>query len=104
MAAAGAAGAGAAAAGGALVKAARMTGEKTFEGGGWTGEVLVFDVESKALLGSFALVGSHHAVVGTRLGRDEQNLAADLALATRGNFNAELRKRIPSVGEHDEIN
>ena len=86
------------------MKAARMTGEKTFEGGGWTGEVLVFDVESKALLGSFALVGSHHAVVGTRLGRDEQNLAADRALATRGNFNAELRKRIPSVGEHDEIN
>ncbi len=83
---------------------AKLVGDHKFQGGGWAGDVLVFDFATKQLLGGFPLAATHHAVVGTRLGRDEQNLAADLALAARGNLDAALRQWIPAVGEHDEIN
>lgn len=85
-------------------KAAELTGHDTFKKGAWMGEVLVYDFASQRLLGGFPLTGSHHSRVQTTLGRDEQNLAADLLLAVRGNFNAELRKYIPAVGAHGEIN
>jgi len=86
------------------IKAAKMVGEKTFEPGSWLGEVLVFELRSKKLLGGFIVTGGNHAWVQTRLGRDQQNLNADLKLAARGNLNVELRKHFPSVGPNDEAN
>ncbi len=86
------------------VKDAKMVGEKTFEPGSWLGEILVFELRSKKLLGGFFLTGGNHAWVKTALGRDQQNLNADLQLAARGNLNAELRRHFPSVGPGDEAN
>jgi hypothetical protein len=50
------------------------------------------------------VTGGNHAWVQTRLGRDQQNLSADLKLAARGNLNVELRKHFPSEGPNDEAN
>jgi hypothetical protein len=83
---------------------AEMVGEKTFKGGTWNGEVLVFDLASRQLLGGFPLEGSSHLTVKTTEGRAPENLAADLKLATRGNFNARLREVFSSVGPNDELN
>jgi len=85
-------------------KAAELVGEKTFKGGSWDGEVLVFDLETRQRLGGFLLQGGNHLTVRTVDGRDQENLAADLKLATRGNFNARLREMFPSVGPNDELN
>ncbi len=85
-------------------KSAVMTGEKTFEGGSWQGEILVFELASRKLLGGFTVSGGNHATVGTRLGRDIQNLRADLQLASRGNLEADLRKHFPSVASGDVPN
>ena len=81
-----------------------MVGEKTFKGAAWNGEVLVFDLESRQLLGGFPLQGGSHLTVKTTEGRNQENLAADLNLATRGNFNARLREVFSSVGPSDELN
>ena len=86
------------------IKAAKMVGEKTFQPGSWLGEVLVFELRSKKLLGGFVVTGGNHAWVQSRLGRDQQNLNADLKLAARGNLNVELRKHFPSEGPNDEAN
>ena len=83
---------------------AQVAGGNTFIGGAWEGEVLVFELASKHLLGGFALAGDNHGTVQTRDGRDTQNLAADLTLATRGNLNARLRQVLPAVGANDELN
>ncbi len=83
---------------------AAMTGEKTFKGGQWVGEVMLFGLADRKFIGGFAVTGGSHAFVQTRLGRDLQNLNADLALAARGNLNAELRKYFSTVGPNDEAN
>ena len=85
-------------------KEAKMVSSKTFEGGSWLGEILVFELRSKKFLGGFVLSGGNHAWVKTRPGRDQENLNADLKLAARGNLNAEMRKHFPSVGPNDEAN
>lgn len=86
------------------IKAAKMMGEKKFEPGSWLGEILVFELRSKKLLGGFPVTGGNHAWVKTALGRNQQNLNADLKLAARGNLNAEMRRHFPSVGPSDEAN
>lgn len=83
---------------------ARLLGDRTFAEGSWRGEVLVYELRSKRLLGGFPLSGGNHAWVQTRLGRDQQNLNADLQLAARGNLNEALRQHFPSVGRGDEAN
>lgn len=85
-------------------KEAKMTGAKTFEAGSWVGEILVFELRSKKFLGGFTVTGGNHAWLKTSLGRDQQNLNADLQLAARGNLTAELRKHFPSVGPSEEAN
>lgn len=86
------------------LREAQQAGAKTFVGGAWEGEVLVFELASRKYLGGFLLRGTNHSTVQTRDGRDTQNLAADLYLATRGNLDAKLRELIPGVGERDTAN
>lgn len=83
---------------------ATLTGERGFIAGAWEGEVLVFEVPSKQLRGGFTLAGSNHASVKTAAGRDRENLAADLSLATRGTLNGRVRQLFPSVAPNDELN
>ena len=77
---------------------------KTYVGGTWSGEVLVFELQSRRLLGGFELTGSSHLTVNPRGGEVQANLNADLALATRGNLNVATRRFISSVGPSDEAN
>lgn len=85
-------------------KEATLLGQGTFEGGGWAGDIVVFDVDSKVVKGVFALTGTQHSRVKTVVGRDSQNLAADLGLALRGNLNARVRQLFHAVGAGDELN
>lgn len=86
------------------LKDAELAGNKTFFTGTWKGEVLVFELPDKKLLGGFTVEGINHANVKTTVGRDRENLAADLKLTTRGNLVAGIRRLIPGVGPKDEPN
>lgn len=86
------------------LKDAELAGNKTFFTGTWKGEILVFELADKKLLGGFTVDGINHANVKTTVGRDRENLAADLKLTTRGNLVARIRKLIPGAGPKDEPN
>lgn len=86
------------------LKDAELAGNKTFFTGTWKGEILVFELADKKLLGGFTVDGINHANVKTTVGRDRENLAADLKLTTRGNMVARIRELFPGVGPKDEPN
>lgn len=86
------------------LKTPELAGDKTFVAGNWKGEILLFELAGKKLLGGFIVEAINHATVETRTGRDQENLAADLKLTARGNLVAAIRKLVPGVGKSDEPN
>jgi len=86
------------------LKDAELAGNKTFFTGTWKGEILVFELADKKLLGGFIVEGINHANVQTSIGSYRENLSADLKLTTRGNLVAKIRELIPGAGPKDEPN
>ncbi len=75
----------------------KMTGESTFHGGAFEGEVLVFDVDKAKLLGGYRIGARNQATVGTREGRNEANLAADMHFSVKGAVRDGLKKHTPAL-------
>ena len=77
-----------------------MVGAKEFLPGSYEGELLIYALtNTPKLIGGMRFDSHSQRSVRTRLGRDRQNLDADLNMQTQGAIRDGLKKLIPAIAE-----
>ncbi|MFT7580342.1 MAG: hypothetical protein ACI9MR_002011 [Myxococcota bacterium] len=76
---------------------ARMVGASEFEPAKYRGDALVFALDPPKLLGGVTISAANTGRVQTRLGRNNQNLAADLHVQVQGQVLKALKALTPSL-------
>ena len=76
---------------------AQLIGDRKFKAGTYAGEVLVYQLDGQRLLGGFRFDVRSTQSIGTKAGRDRQNLAADMHFQVQRGVRGKLVKATPAL-------